>query len=99
VPIDALSSIMAASSDHDRFGAARCANRADVELITADYVTWYNQQRLMHRLGRIPPAEAEAEYYEQLDASPSLYARDSRKSPVENPDAGGALTPRCCTKS
>jgi hypothetical protein len=22
---------------------------------------WYNQQRLMHRLGRVPPAEAEAE--------------------------------------
>lgn len=37
----------------------------DVELITADYVSWYNQQRLMHRLGRIPPAEAEARYYAQ----------------------------------
>jgi putative transposase len=37
----------------------------DVELITADYVAWYNQQRLMHRLGRIPPAEAEARYYAQ----------------------------------
>lgn len=37
----------------------------DVELITADYVSWYNQQRLMHRLGRIPPAEAEAHYYAQ----------------------------------
>ena len=35
----------------------------DVEYITADYVAWYNQQRLMHRLGRIPPAEAEARYY------------------------------------
>ena len=43
-------------------------NLSDVELITADYVSWYNQQRLMHRLGRIPPAEAEAEYYDQLDA-------------------------------
>ena len=41
----------------------------DVEYVTADYVAWYNQQRLMHRLGRIPPAEAEAEYYDQLDAS------------------------------
>ena len=38
---------------------------ADVELITADYVSWYNQQRLMHRLGRVPPAEAEARYYAQ----------------------------------
>lgn len=44
-------------------------NLGDVELITADYISWYNQQRLMHRLGRIPPAEAEAEYYDQLDAS------------------------------
>jgi putative transposase len=44
-------------------------NLADVELITADYVAWYNQQRLMHRLGRIPPAEAEAQYYDQMDAS------------------------------
>ena len=33
--------------------------------ITADYVAWYNQQRLMHRLGRVPPAEAEAQYYSQ----------------------------------
>ena len=37
----------------------------DVEYVTADYVAWYNQQRLMHRLGRIPPAEAEARYYSQ----------------------------------
>ena len=39
----------------------------DVELITADYVGWYNQQRLMHRLGRIPPAEAEARYYAERE--------------------------------
>jgi putative transposase len=44
-------------------------NLADVELITADYVAWCKQQRLMHRLGRIQSAEAEAEYYDQLDAS------------------------------
>jgi putative transposase len=40
-------------------------NLADVEHITADYVSWYNTHRLMHRLGRIPPAEAEARYYAQ----------------------------------
>jgi putative transposase len=28
-------------------------------------VHWYNTGRLMHRLGRRPPAEAEAEYYRQ----------------------------------
>jgi putative transposase len=37
----------------------------DVEYITADYVAWYNQQRLIHRLGRVPPAEAEAHCYSQ----------------------------------
>jgi putative transposase len=38
---------------------------SDAEYITADYVSWHNQQRLMHRLGRVPPAEAEAQYYSQ----------------------------------
>jgi putative transposase len=46
-----------------RRGALRTLG--DVELITADYVAWYSQQRLMHRLGRIPPTEAEAQYYSQ----------------------------------
>lgn len=47
-------------------------NVAAVELITADYVAWYNHQRLMHRLGRIPPAEAEAYYYaEQVSDQPA----------------------------
>ena len=36
---------------------------ADVEKITSEWVHWYNTSRLMHRLGRRPPAEAEAEYY------------------------------------
>lgn len=36
---------------------------ADVELLTADWVGWYNTERIMHRLGRIPPAEFEAIYY------------------------------------
>jgi putative transposase len=37
---------------------------ADVEQITSAWVHWYNTSRLMHRLGRRPPAEAEAEYYD-----------------------------------
>jgi transposase InsO family protein len=36
---------------------------ADVELLTADWVGWYNTDRLMHRLGRIPPIEYEAIHY------------------------------------
>jgi putative transposase len=41
---------------------------ADLEDITSAWVAWYNACRLMHRLGRIPPAEAEAEYYARLQA-------------------------------
>lgn len=42
---------------------------ADVELLTADWVHWYNTSRLMHRLGRIPPAEHETAYYAQRAAT------------------------------
>jgi putative transposase len=41
---------------------------ADLENMTSAWVGWYNQCRLMHRLGRRPPAEAEAEYYARLHA-------------------------------
>jgi putative transposase len=37
----------------------------DVEAITSAWVHWYNTSRLMHRLDRRPPAEAEADYYAQ----------------------------------
>ena len=37
----------------------------DVELGTAEWVHWYNTARLMHRLGRRPPTETEAQYYAQ----------------------------------
>ena len=38
---------------------------ADLEEVTSAWVHWYNTARLMHRLGRRPPAEAEAGYYQQ----------------------------------
>ena len=41
---------------------------ADLENITSTWVAWYNDRRLMHRLGRRPPTEAEAEYYARLQA-------------------------------
>jgi putative transposase len=41
---------------------------ADVEKITSAWVHWYNTSRLMHRLGRRPPAEAEAGYYDHQRA-------------------------------
>jgi putative transposase len=36
---------------------------SDLEMITADWVDWYNSRRLMHHLGRRPPLEAEDNYY------------------------------------
>lgn len=36
---------------------------ADLEDVTSAWVAWYNNDRLMHRLGRRPPAEAEADHY------------------------------------
>jgi len=46
---------------------------ADLEAITSAWVHWYNNHRLMHRLGRRPPAEAEAAYY-QAAAAPGRVA-------------------------
>ena len=43
---------------------------ADVEMLTAEWVHWYNTDRLMHRLGRIPPTEYEAIYYAINTAQP-----------------------------
>ena len=40
--------------------------RESVEIATLEWVAWYNHHRLMEPLGYIPPAEAEANYYNQL---------------------------------
>jgi putative transposase len=37
----------------------------DLELATLEWVDWFNHQRLFHDLGRIPPAEFEADHYRQ----------------------------------
>lgn len=41
---------------------------ADVELLTAEWVHWYNTTRLMHRLDRTPPVEFENAYYDRRTA-------------------------------
>ncbi len=35
----------------------------DVELATLNWVDWFNKQRILKPIGKIPPAEAEAKYY------------------------------------
>ena len=47
--------------------------REAVELATLEWVDWFNHSRLLEPIGYIPPAEAEANYYQQL-ASPAAMA-------------------------
>ena len=41
-----------------------------VEFATLEWVDWYNNRRLLEPIGSIPPAEAEAAYYAQLEVMP-----------------------------
>jgi transposase InsO family protein len=38
-----------------------------VEFATLEWVDWFNHRRLLEPIGNIPPAEAEARYYAQID--------------------------------
>ena len=51
--------------DGSPFRAGPIRSLADLEEITSAWVHWDNTARLMHRLGRRPPAEAEAQYHQQ----------------------------------
>ena len=39
-----------------------------VEFATLEWVDWFNNQRLLEPIGNMPPAEAEARYYAQIEA-------------------------------
>jgi transposase InsO family protein len=41
-------------------------SREAVEMATLEWVTWFNQHRLLESIGYVPSAEAEANYYRQL---------------------------------
>ena len=47
---------------------------SDVELATAEWIDWYNHQRLHGEIGHLPPAEYEASYY-QTDKKPQVTAK------------------------
>jgi len=49
--------------DDSPFRSGPLRTVGDVEQATSAWVHWYNTSRLMHRLGRRPPAEHEADYY------------------------------------
>ena len=38
-----------------------------VEFATLEWVDWFNHRRLLEPIGNIPPAEAEARYYAQIE--------------------------------
>jgi putative transposase len=38
-----------------------------VEIATLEWVDWFNQRRLLEPIGNIPPAEAEANYYAEVE--------------------------------
>ena len=44
--------------------------RETVELATLEWVDWFNNRRLLEPIGNIPPAEAEARYYDQARSLP-----------------------------
>jgi len=56
---------------------------AELEAAVAAWVHWYNNDRLMHRLGLIPPLECEAAYY----------------AATRSAEPASALTTECASKS
>jgi transposase InsO family protein len=41
-----------------------------VEFATLEWVDWFNHRRLLESIDNVPPAEAEAAYYAQLEVIP-----------------------------
>ena len=50
----------------------------DVEFATLDWVSWFNEQRLLGSIGDIPPAEFGQMYYQQQQSR--LTRRDATKT-------------------
>jgi putative transposase len=48
--------------------------KESVELATLEWVSWFNNHRLLEPIGYIPPAEAEANYYRQLASQNAMSA-------------------------
>jgi putative transposase len=64
--------------DGSPFRHGPLATLADLEEATSAWVHWYDTQRLMHRLGRIPPVEAEALYTTTIDSAASAVHKELR---------------------
>src|SRR5262249_62121583 len=55
-----------------------------VEFATLEWVDWFNNRRLLEPIGNLPPAEAEAAYYAQLEMT-RIAAQDSNKTASGKP--------------
>ena len=55
-----------------------------VELVTLEWVDWFNNRRLLEPIGNIPPAEAEEHHYAMLEQS-DMAAVTQTKWPPPNP--------------
>ena len=42
-----------------------------VEFATPEWVDWFNTRRLLEPIGNVPPAEAEARYFVQVEVQAS----------------------------
>ena len=49
--------------------------KESLELATLEWVSWFNHHRLLGPVGYIPPAEAEANYYQQLTSHVTAVGR------------------------
>lgn len=56
-------------------------NRTEVELATLTWVDWYNNRRLLERLGHIPPSEAEKAYYTSIGNDELAVSSQIKHSP------------------
>lgn len=56
--------------DDSPFPTGPLQGLADVEQLTSKWAAWYNSSRLMHRRGRRPPVEHEADCYAQVAIEP-----------------------------
>ena len=43
------------------------AQHRAVEFATLEWVDWFNHRRILEPIGNIPPAEAEARFYAELE--------------------------------
>jgi len=50
-------------------------NVEHVEWATLTYVDWFNNRRIHNEIGKIPPAELEANYYRQIDTEEPLVSQ------------------------